>query len=80
MSTLISCCYLRDVAYSAFHCYLLSRATSSTSLRPHQAEIEGDHEEYTADFISDVKFDNWSIRRCSFLQFLTDFVSFDIPK
>jgi hypothetical protein len=62
-----------------FHCDLLSRATSSTSLRPHQAEIEGDHEEYVVDFISDVKIDNWP-RRGPYLQFLAHFVSFDIPE
>ena len=44
--------------HPVFHCDLLSHATSSTSLRPHQAEIEGDHEEYVVDFISDVKIDN----------------------
>jgi hypothetical protein len=48
-------------------------------LRPHQAEIEGDHEEYAVDFISDVKIDNWP-RRGPYLQFLTHFVSFDIPE
>jgi hypothetical protein len=49
-------------------------------LRPHQAEIEGDHEEYAADFISDVKIDNWPRRRGPYLPFLTHFVSFDIPE
>ena len=44
----------------AFHCDLLSRATSSTSHRPHQAQIEGDHGEYAIGSISDVKIDNWS--------------------
>ncbi len=43
--------------HPVFHCDLLSCATSSTSLRPHQAEIEGDHEEYAVDYISDVKID-----------------------
>jgi hypothetical protein len=58
----------------------LSHATSSTSLRPHQAEIGGDHEEYDVDFISDVKIDNWPRKRGPYLQFLTHFVSFDIPE
>jgi hypothetical protein len=49
-------------------------------MRPHQAEIEGDHEEYAVDFISDVKIDNWPRRRGPYLQFLTHFVSFDIPE
>jgi hypothetical protein len=49
-------------------------------LRPHQAEIEGDHEEYAVDYISDVKIDNWPRRRGPYLQFLTHFVSFDIPE
>ena len=44
--------------HPVFHCDLLSHATTSTSLRPHQAEIEGDHDEYAVDYISDVKFDN----------------------
>ena len=61
-----------------FHCDLLSHATSSTSLRPHQAEIEGDPEEYAFDFISDVKINNWLRRRGPYLHFLTHFVSFDI--
>ena len=63
-----------------FRCNLLSHASSSTSLRPHQAEIEGDYEEYAVDYISDVKIDNWPQRRGMYLQFLTHFVSFDIPK
>jgi hypothetical protein len=40
-----------------FHYNLLSHATSLTSLRPRQAEIECDHEEYSVDSISDVKID-----------------------
>ena len=32
-----------------FHCDLLSHASSSTSLRPHKIEIEGDHEEHAVD-------------------------------
>jgi len=41
------------------HCDLLSRAYSSTSLRPtHQTQIEGDHEEYSVNYISTVKIDN----------------------
>jgi hypothetical protein len=63
--------------HPVFHCDLLSHATSSTSLRPHQAEIEGDHEEYAVDFISDVKIDNWPRRRGPYLHFFTHFVSFD---
>jgi hypothetical protein len=65
---------------STTSCFSLSHATSSTSLRPHQAKIEGYHEEYVVDFISDVKIDNWPRRRRPYLQFLTHFVSFDIPK
>ena len=63
-----------------FHCDLLSHASSSTSLRSHQAEIESGHEEYAVDFISYVKIDNWPRRRGPYLQFLTNFVSFDIPE
>ena len=55
-------------------------ATSSTSLRPHQAEIEGDHEEDASDYINDVKIDNWLWRRGHYLKFLTHLVSFDIPE
>jgi hypothetical protein len=61
--------------HPVFHCDLLSHATSSTSLRPHQAEIEGDHQEYDVDFISDVKIDNWLRRRGPYFQFWTHFVS-----
>ncbi len=42
---------------------LLSLATTSTSLRPHQAEIEGDHEEFVVEYIFDVKIDNWPRRK-----------------
>jgi hypothetical protein len=63
-----------------FHCDLLSRATSSTSLRPHQAEIEVDHEEYAVDFISDVKIDDWPRRRGPYFHVLTNFVPFNIPE
>jgi len=28
-------------------------------ISPHKAEIEGDHEEYAVDFITDVKIDNY---------------------
>ncbi len=63
-----------------FHCDLLSHASSSTSLRPHQTEIEGDREEYAVDYISNVKINNLPRRRGPYLQFLTHFVSFDIPE
>jgi hypothetical protein len=49
-------------------------------LRPHRAEIEGGHEEYAFDYIFHVKIDNWLKRRGLYLQFLTHFVSFDIPE
>ncbi len=49
--------------HPVFNCDLFSHATSSTSLRPHQAEIEGDHKEYAVNFISVVKINNWSRRR-----------------
>jgi len=61
-----------------FHCDLSSHATSSTSLRPHRAEIKGDHEEYAVDFISDVRIDISPRRRGPYLHFLTHYVSFDI--
>ena len=35
---------------------------------------------YAVDFISDVKIDNWPRRRGPYLQFLTHFVSFEIPE
>ena len=63
-----------------FYCDLLSHASSSTSLRPHRAEIEGDHEECAVDYIFDIKIDNWPRKRGPYLQFLTHFVSFDIPE
>jgi len=49
-------------------------------LRPHHAEIDGDHEEYATDYILDVKIDNWPRKRGPHLQFLTHFVSFDISE
>ncbi len=63
-----------------FHFDFLTHATSSTSLRPHQAEIEGDHEEYAVDFILDVEINNWPRRRGPYFSILTHFVSFDIPE
>jgi len=49
--------------HPVFHCDLLSHASSSISLRPYQAEVEGDYEEYAFEYISDGKTDNWSRRR-----------------
>ena len=66
--------------YYVFHCDLLSRATLSTSLRPHQAKIDGVHEKNVVDNIYDVKIDNWPRRRGPFLPFFTHFVSFFIPE
>jgi hypothetical protein len=63
-----------------FHCDLLSQSTITTSLRPHQAEIEGDMEEYAINYIDDVKLDNWPRRRGLYLQFLTYFINFDTPE
>ena len=57
-----------------FHCDLLSHASSSTSLRTQQTEIEADHEEYVDDYTYDVNIDN------PYLHFLTNFVSFDTPE
>ena len=63
-----------------FHCDLLSHATLSTSLRPHKVKIEGAHEEYAVDFISDVKIDNCPRRRGPYLQFCPHYISFDNPE
>jgi hypothetical protein len=52
-----------------FHCGLLSHSTISTSLRPHQAEIEGDMEECPINDIYDVTLYTWPRRRDSYLQF-----------
>ena len=49
--------------HHVFYCDMLSHVSSSTSLRPHRVEIEGDHEEYATDYISDVKIENWQSRR-----------------
>jgi hypothetical protein len=56
---------------TVFHYDLLSHTTITTSLRPHQAEIEGDMEEYAINYIDDVKLDNGPRRRVPYLQFLT---------
>jgi hypothetical protein len=66
--------------HPVLHCDLLSHASSATSLRHHHTKIEGDHEEYASDFISDVKIDNWTRRKVPYLQLLAHFVSFAIPK
>ena len=65
--------------HPVFHCDFLSHALSSTTMRLHRAEIEGDHEDYEVNYISDVKIDNLPRRRGPYLQFLTHFVSVDIP-
>ena len=44
--------------HPVFRCDLFPHASSSTSLRPYQTEIEGDHEEYAVDYISDNMIDN----------------------
>jgi hypothetical protein len=56
--------------HRVFQCDLLFRVSSPASLRPHQAEIEGDHGEYSVDYISDVKIDILPRRRGPYLQFL----------
>jgi hypothetical protein len=66
--------------HPVFHCDLLSQSTTTTSLRPHQAEIEGDMEEYAINYIDDVKLDTWPRRRGLYLQFLTYFINFDTPE
>ena len=66
--------------HHVFHCDLLSHATSTTSLRPHPSEIEGDHDEYAIDYIFDVKFDIWPRRKGLYLQYLTHFVGYEIPE
>jgi hypothetical protein len=66
--------------HHVFRCDLLSRATSYTSRRPHQAEIEGDREEYSIDCVSNVKIDDWLRRRGPYSQILTHFASFYIDE
>jgi len=61
-----------------FHCDLLSNASTSTLLRHRPVEIESDHNEYEIDFTSDVKVDNWPIRRGLYLQFLIHFVGYNV--
>jgi hypothetical protein len=64
-----------------FHCDLLSKAFNSTSpLRYQLVEIESDHNEYAIYFISDAKVDYWPNRRGLNLQFLTNFVGYDVPE
>ena len=63
-----------------FHCDLLSKASTSTSLRHRTVEIESDHNEYAIDFILDVKVANWPNRRGLYLQFLTHFVGYGVPE
>jgi hypothetical protein len=63
-----------------FRCDLLSQSTITTSLRPHQAAIEGDMEEYAINYIDGVKLDTWPRRRGLYLQFLTYFINFDTPE
>jgi len=66
--------------HPVFYCDLLLHTTITTSLRPHQAEIEGDMKEYAINYIDDVKLDNWPRRRGPYLQLLTHFVNFDTPE
>jgi len=55
--------------HPVFHCNSLSYSTNSTSLRSHHVEIEGDMEEYSMNYIDDVKIDTWPRRRGPCLQF-----------
>jgi len=66
--------------HRVIHCGLLSHGLSATSLRPHQTTIEGDHDVFEVDFISDDKIDNWPRRKGPYFQFLTRFMSFNIPR
>ena len=59
---------------------MISHTSSTTSLKPHRIEIEGDHEEHAVDFISDYKIGNWPRGKGTYLQFLTHVVSFDIAE
>jgi hypothetical protein len=51
-----------------FNCDRLSHSTTSTSLRPHQVEIEGDMEEYAINYVNCVETDTWPRMRgpCTF--------------
>ena len=60
------------------HCDLLSKASNSTSLRHHPADIESGHHEYAIDYIAKVY--NWPNRRGLYLQYLTYVVGYDVPK
>jgi hypothetical protein len=62
------------------HCDLFSKAASSTPLRHQPFEIESDHNEYAIDYMSDAKVGNWPNRRSPYLQFLTHFIGYDVPK
>ena len=42
-----------------FHRDLLSHSTTSTSLRPHQAEMEGDMKCYVINYSDDVNINTW---------------------
>jgi len=63
-----------------FHCDLLSKVSNSTPLRHQPAKIESDHNKYAIDFTLDAKVDNWSNLRGLYLQFLTHFAGYDVPK
>ncbi len=66
--------------HPVFICDLLSHASTSTSLRPHKIEIEGDHEDSAIGFIVDVKIDNCPRRRGPYLQFLIHFCVFSYTR
>jgi hypothetical protein len=66
--------------HPVFHCNLLPHSTTSTSLRPHQAEVEGGMEEYSINCIGDVNIDTWQQSKDPYLQFLIYFVTFDTPE
>ena len=74
---LLDGCRLHQVV---FHCDLLSQSTITTSLRPHQTEIEGNMEEFAINSIDDVNLDNWPRRRGLYLRFFTYFVNVDTPE
>ena len=49
-------------------------------MRHQPVEIESDHNEYAIDYISDIQIGNWPNRRGPYLQFITHFVGYNVPK
>ncbi len=73
---LLNGCRLHPV----FHCDLVSHSTTATSLRPKQAKVKDDIEEYSINHIEVVKMYTWPRRRGPYLKLFSLYCQFISPE